>query len=30
MVHGDLTTSNLIFFNEKIYMIDFGLAFFRK
>ncbi|MDY0387425.1 MAG: Kae1-associated kinase Bud32 [Methanolobus sp.] len=27
IIHGDLTTSNLIFFNDRIYMIDFGLAF---
>jgi TP53 regulating kinase and related kinases len=26
MVHGDLTTSNLIL-NEKVYFIDFGLGF---
>jgi Kae1-associated kinase Bud32 len=28
IIHGDLTTSNLILFNEKIYMIDFGRSFF--
>lgn len=28
IVHGDLTTSNLIHFNDRIYMIDFGLSFF--
>lgn len=28
IIHGDLTTSNLIFFDNRIYMIDFGLAFF--
>ncbi len=27
IIHGDLTTSNLILFNDKIYMIDFGLSF---
>lgn len=27
IIHGDLTTSNLLLFNDKIYMIDFGLAF---
>jgi len=26
IVHGDLTTSNMILFNGKIYLIDFGLA----
>ncbi|WMW21086.1 Kae1-associated kinase Bud32 [Methanolobus mangrovi] len=28
IIHGDLTTSNLILFNDRIYMIDFGLSFF--
>ena len=27
MIHGDLTTSNMIF-NKQIYFIDFGLSFF--
>ena len=27
VIHGDLTTSNMIF-NKKIYIIDFGLSFF--
>lgn len=27
IVHGDLTTSNMILKDEKIYLIDFGLAF---
>jgi len=27
IIHGDLTTSNMIF-NEEIYLIDFGLSFF--
>jgi TP53 regulating kinase and related kinases len=27
IIHGDLTTSNMIFANEKIYLIDFGLAY---
>ncbi|MBN1134329.1 MAG: Kae1-associated kinase Bud32 [Methanosarcinaceae archaeon] len=27
IIHGDLTTSNMILHNERIYLIDFGLAF---
>ncbi|WP_406670141.1 Kae1-associated kinase Bud32 [Methanolobus sp. ZRKC4] len=27
IIHGDLTTSNLICFSDRIYMIDFGLSF---
>jgi TP53 regulating kinase-like protein len=27
IIHGDLTTSNLILCNDKLYMIDFGLSF---
>jgi TP53 regulating kinase-like protein len=27
MIHGDLTTSNMIFKDGKVYFIDFGLAF---
>lgn len=27
IIHGDLTTSNMILNNEKIYLIDFGLGF---
>lgn len=30
LVHGDLTTSNLILFNKKILFIDFGLGFQSK
>jgi TP53 regulating kinase-like protein len=30
IVHGDLTTSNMILKNDKIYFIDFGLGFFSK
>jgi Kae1-associated kinase Bud32 len=26
IIHGDLTTSNMIFYQEKIYFIDFGLG----
>ena len=29
IIHGDLTTSNMIL-NEKIYFVDFGLGFFSK
>ncbi len=28
IIHGDLTTSNMILKNEEIYFIDFGLGFF--
>lgn len=28
IIHGDLTTSNMILHNERIYLIDFGLAFY--
>jgi len=28
IIHGDLTTSNMILKNEKVYFIDFGLGFF--
>ncbi|MEK6873203.1 MAG: KEOPS complex kinase/ATPase Bud32 [Nanoarchaeota archaeon] len=27
IIHGDLTTSNMIYKNNKIYLIDFGLGF---
>lgn len=30
IIHGDLTTSNMILFNENIYFIDFGLGFFSR
>ncbi|HIP90127.1 MAG TPA: Kae1-associated serine/threonine protein kinase [Candidatus Nanopusillus sp.] len=30
IAHGDLTTSNLILSNNKVYLIDFGLSFFTR
>jgi len=30
IIHGDLTTSNMIFKNDKVYFIDFGLGFHSK
>jgi len=30
IIHGDLTTSNLIYHKNKIYFIDFGLSFTSK
>ena len=30
IIHGDLTTSNMILHNNKIYFIDFGLGFHSK
>lgn len=30
IIHGDLTTSNMIFSENKIYFIDFGLSFFSE
>ena len=27
IIHGDLTTSNMILFEEEVYLIDFGLSF---
>ncbi|MFH1787257.1 MAG: KEOPS complex kinase/ATPase Bud32 [archaeon] len=29
IIHGDLTTSNIILFENKIYLIDFGLGYFN-
>ncbi|HII94117.1 MAG TPA: Kae1-associated kinase Bud32, partial [Methanosarcina sp.] len=28
IIHGDLTTSNLLLAGERLYLIDFGLAYF--
>jgi TP53 regulating kinase-like protein len=28
IIHGDLTTSNMIFHDNRVYLIDFGLAFY--
>lgn len=30
IIHGDLTTSNMIYSRNKIYFIDFGLSFFSS
>lgn len=30
IIHGDLTTSNMILAGERIYLIDFGLAYFDQ
>jgi Kae1-associated kinase Bud32 len=30
IIHGDLTTSNMILCRDKIYLIDFGLAFYEN
>jgi len=30
IIHGDLTTSNILFKDEKLYLIDFGLAHLDK
>jgi Kae1-associated kinase Bud32 len=30
IIHGDLTTSNMILADDKIHLIDFGLSFFSK
>lgn len=30
IIHGDLTTSNILFYDNKLFFIDFGLGFFSK
>lgn len=30
IIHSDLTTSNMIYYDDKIYLIDFGLGFHSK
>lgn len=30
MIHGDLTTSNMVYYNNEVYFIDFGLGFFSN
>jgi len=30
LIHGDLTTSNMIFSDNKVYLIDFGLGFHSR
>jgi len=30
IIHGDLTTSNIILFEKRVYLIDFGLAFYEN
>lgn len=30
IIHHDLTTSNMIYFNNKLYLIDFGLSFLSQ
>lgn len=30
MIHGDLTTSNLLLAGERLYLLDFGLAYYDK
>ena len=30
IIHGDLTTSNMIYYKNKVYFIDFGLSFFSE
>lgn len=30
IIHGDLTTSNMILHDDRVYLIDFGLAFYEN
>lgn len=30
VIHGDLTTSNMIYLNGDIYFIDFGLSYIKS
>ena len=30
IIHGDLTTSNMILYENRVYLIDFGLAFYEN
>lgn len=30
IIHGDLTTSNMILYEDRVYLIDFGLAFYEN
>lgn len=30
VIHGDLTTSNMLYSNNQIYLIDFGLSYVKN